>query len=355
MQKKSNWHPLLLQDKPWAKNENNIWLASTFTLQRNIENFTFPAKLDAGRRGQIISLVSKELLHSELLTKPTMIKADEIGPLEKEFLMEHFLSRHSFLQAHSGEAFILDDSGEFLTTINLEDHIHFNLIDCQGHLENAWNRLVKIETGIGKTMNLAFSRRFGFLTTNPSQCGTGFILRVFLQPSALIHTGRIKETRERISNEALMITGLHGDPKEIIGDILVIRNNYTLGLTEENIISSLRIYTTKLMVEENSTRSQLKQKESAEVKDKVSRAYGVLIHSYQIEAIEGLNAISLLKLGADLGWLKGATTTELNSLFFNCRRAHLLSKFKKEVKKEELSHKRAEFIHKALKKVKLLI
>lgn len=355
MAKDDKIHSVLYQKRPWVNNSNNIWLASTINLQRNVDKFSFPNKLEKDRQDQIISLVSKVLLHTDQLKNPVLIKAEDIGPIEKEYLVEHFLSSHSFHQTHSGEAFILDETGTFLTTINVNNHINFELIDCRGELETAWNHMVQIETHLGKSMNYAFSSKFGFLTANPSLCGTGFILTVFLQPSALIHTGKIKETLKRITTNGIFLTGLQGNPDEIIGDIYAVRNNFTLGLTEENIISAIRLFTTKLMVEENSARFHLRQEDNPEVKDMVSRAYAILMHSYQIETVEALDAISLLKLGSDLGWLKGASPTELNQLFFDCRRAHLLSKFEHEISKEEILHKRADFIHSALKNVSLTI
>src|SRR5262249_54023406 len=112
----------------------------------------------------------------------------------------------------------------------------------------------------------------------------------------------------------------------------------------------------KMLVEEHGARAKILHEGSAEIKDRVSRAYGILIHSYQIEAIEALNAISLLKLGVELGWLTGTNVKELNRLFFNCRRAHLLHQYSGEkIKQEEIPHKRAEFIHKNLKNVQLAI
>lgn len=354
MTKNPKLDPLLQQERPWLKNENHVWLASTIGLHRNIEKFPFPAKLDIDRKRQITSLVSKEVLQSNFLTKPILIKSEEINPVEKQFLMEHFLTLDGFQQAYGGEAFVLDENGEFFTIINVGDHVQFHLIDCQGELENAWNQVVKIETQIGQLVNYAFSRFFGFLTADPTHSGTGLIVSIFLQPSALIHMGKIQDVRDRLATDSVTITGIQGG-KDIIGDVLVIRNNYSLGLTEENIISSLRVFTTKLIVEESSARSILRQEENEEMKDKVSRAYGVLVHSYKIDVVESLNAISLLKLGADLGWLKGVTAAQLNQLFFNCRRGHLLSRFDEEPTQEEIPHRRAEFIHKVLKDVALTI
>lgn len=356
----SSENPILFPNKPWADNDNPVWLASTVSLQRNLEKFKFPGKLSADRKKQIIALTSKELLSKDIasqnkLVNPVLIKAEDIGIMEKEFLVEHFLSTHNFNQAHSGEGFVIDESGTFLTTLNMRDHIHFQLIDCQGELENAWNRLVKIESDLGKTLSYSFSSKFGFLTADPTQCGTGLFVTAYLQVPGLIHTHKLEKFLDTTMEESISITGIQGNPNEIIGDVLMIQNNYTLGLTEENILSSIRTYVSKMIAEETNTRHQIKRDENPDLKDKVCRSFGILIHSYQIEAIEALNALSLLKLGAEAGWVSGIDHKKLNELFFTCRRAHLLHEKKEKISQEEIPHKRAEKVHKALKDVKLLI
>ncbi|WP_213157071.1 protein arginine kinase [Parachlamydia sp. AcF125] len=353
---KKNSDFLIRQTKPWANNRNTIWLATTATLNRNIEKFKFPSKLSSDQKKQIISLVSHELLQSNHLADSALIRSEELGPLEKEFLVEHFLSEEGYQQAHGGEAFILGSSGEFLLALNVKDHMQITWIDCHGEIEQIWSRLVKLETTLRKVVTYAFSPNFGFLTADPSQCGTALTITVLAQPSALIQTGEINQTLARLGNETLTITSLQGNPHEIIGDLLAIRNRYTLGVTEENVIASLRAFITKLVVEESTARMHLHQQKNPEVMDKVSRAFGVLVHSYKLEAIEALNAISLLKLGTDLGWLTGITVDKLNELFFACRRAHLLFQCGDEkIPQEEIPHKRAEFVHKALKNATLTI
>lgn len=347
--------PILYQKKPWDSNENTVWLASTVSLMRNIEKFKFPAKLEAERQKQIIAVVSKELLASPHLKSAKLVNASNTTPLQKEYLVEHFLSQQSFHQAHSGEAFVLDASGEFFGTLNVRDHIYLQLLDYHGELENAWNKLVAIETHLGKRVAYAFSTKYGFLTSDFTQCGTGLLASVYLQVPALVHTEHIDTVLEKLADDTLAVTGIQGNPTEIIGDVIVVQNNYTLGVTEEAIIANLRSFVTKILLEENGTKSKIRHDDDIEIKDKISRAFGILIHSYQIEAVEALNAISLLKLGVELEWMKGISIKELNSLFFNCRRAHLLQHYGEKIKPEELPHKRAEFIHAALKNVKLTI
>lgn len=346
---------IVYKEKPWDHNDNSVWLASTIDLARNIEKSKFPAKLEVGRQREIITVLSNELIATGLLTNPRLLYAEQMSPVQKDFLVEHFLSQRGFHQAHAGEAFLIEDRGEFLATFNVQDHLHLQVVDCDGELESAWNRLIAIETSVGNKLNYAFSSKYGFLTSDFLNCGTGLTISVFLQVPALVHTNKIDDVLEKLVDDSLNVTGIQGNPTEIIGDVIVVFNNYTLGVPEEGIIASLRSFTTKMLLEEHGARTKITHGESAEMKDKVSRAFGILIHSYQIEAVEALNAISLVKLGVELGWLTGITVQELNRLFFNCRHAHLLHHYQEKIKVDELPHKRAEFIHQSLKTVTQVI
>lgn len=278
-----------------------------------------------------------------------------MSSVAKEFLVEHFLPSQSFQHTHQGEAFVVDESGQFLAALNLRDHLFLEVIDSHEDLESALNRLVKLEVAVGKSLKYAFSPRFGFLTADPGECGTGLLVSVYLHLPSIIHTGAFDALLDKYQDTSVGVTGLQGNPNQILGDIVVLHNNYTLGVTEENIISTMRIYATKWLVEEKSVRSLVKQEGKSEIKDKVSRAYAILLHSYQIEAVEALNALSLIKMGLDLEWLTGTTHTVLNALLFSIRRAHLLSNCGDQIDQEEMLHRRAEFIHKALKDVTLHI
>ena len=345
--------PFLKESKLWENNENLIWLGTTINLSRNLEKYNFPSKLDEGRQKQIISLINKEFVNNSSGQKLTLISAQDIDYIEKEFLSEHYLSNQQLQNTHSGEAFVIDDSGHFLATINLKDHLNLTLIDCQGELENSWNQLIKIETSIGEALPFAFHSKFGFLTADPMLCGTALTITAFLQIPALIHLEKIDEILEAWEDENITVTGIQGSPTEIVGDVLAIKNQFTLGVNEETILSSIRNFTTKIILEENTALKEIREADNTLIKDHISRAYGILMHSYQIEAIEALNALSQIKLGIELGWVKGMTLHEINQVFFNSRRAHLIRQFNEKISQEELSHKRAEYIHKKLKKAKL--
>lgn len=352
----SNKSPLFFDDlAPWNDNSNSIWLASTLLLHRNLESYNFPGKLTLEKRKQIVALAGKQIQELKGFDQPILLKSEDSSPLEKELLTEHCLTNIGFLQAQAGEAFFFDRHGRSLLTINIDDHLHFHYIDTKEELEKGWNELSSYETQLRKTLSYSFSQKFGFLTSNPMTCGTGLTISLFLQLTALIHTGRLEQLLQQMKEDPILCSGLLGNPLQFVGDLAVIRNQYTLGVNEESIISSMRTAGSKLIGEERKIRESLKDHESIDLKDKVARAFGLLVHSYQIETVEALNEIALMKFGLELGWIKGITMKELNALFFSCRRAHLLRKESQKIALEELGHKRAEFIHGALKNVALTI
>lgn len=330
---------------PWSHNENVIWLASTLQIHRNIEKFKFPQKLEGEKKSHILSLVSKAFEAHTELKNPFLVKGDELSSIEKNFLLEHFLIFEGLSEALQGEAFMLDDAGDFLALLNVKDHLRLQCTDTEGDLEKSWNRLVKLENGLQSSFNFAYLPKFGFLTSDPAISGTGLVVEAFLHIPALIHMNELQECIDKDRTDAISCTGLQGDPQELIGDLLVIRNSFTLGVTEETILSTMRNAILKFVLAEKNARSRILSDGITLMKDKVSRALGILKSSYQLDTVEALNALSLLKLGIELGWIKGDMTVgQVNHLFFTSRRAHLQLKLKEKIPNEKVNERRASFL-----------
>ena len=340
---------------PWANKQNSIWLTSTLSLKRNLEKFKFPAKLNAEERRQIVSLISSELTQLPQLDSPLFLRAEEASSLDKELLFEYFMPTQSFVGAHGGEGFIFDRVGRFLATINVGNHLELTILDSKEELEQSLEEVIKIEGDLGKSLHYAFSSQFGFLTSSPSHCGTAFTLRSFLQLPALVHLKKLESSLSQLKQEGLSFTSLHGSSHDFAGDIVIVSNQFTLGVTEEMILSLMRHAMMRLVLDEKALRSKAKAEGSPELMDRISRAYGVIAHSYKIEVAEALDAISLLKLAVELDWLAGIDIPKLNELFFHCRRGHLTTQLDPGISNKEMPHHRALFLHKAMEKAVLKI
>ncbi|MCH9608607.1 MAG: Protein-arginine kinase [Chlamydiales bacterium] len=355
MTEKNKLHPIFHLQDLWEKHSHPVWLASSLKLARNIQKFIFPNKLDKSKEGQTLSLLYESIEQCPELDHPSLYRPEEIGSLEKEFLLEQFLTTENFHQAHGGEGFVVDKGGDFLGVFNVEDHLKLHLIDTTQEIEKSWNRLAKIEQYIGKRLDFAYNSRWGFLTSNPSHAGTGLVISLYLHIPAIIHSGELPDLLERVKEEEVEAFGLQGNANEMIGDILVTRNKCTIGLTEEYILTTMRMWATRAVVSETNLRKKIIESNDEQFKNKVTRALGLLTHSYQLEVIEALNAISLVKLGVEIGWIEAPDTLNLNQILFDCRRAHLMSLLEEAVDVPELPKKRAEYLHKIASDLKLLI
>jgi len=348
----SSLPPSLIEHTLWKEDKNPIWLGSSLVLQRNFAKYKFPSKLSEAEMVKISTQLA-EILQKDL-KNPGYLSADKLSPLDKEFLFEHFLCLESFQNADKGQGFVLDETGHLLAQINLKNHLQLQLIDTSPDLLTAWTQLAKLETTLGKTLDYAYSPKFGYLTSDPTLCGTAFQAFLFLHVPALHHTGELHAILDKQTDDGIITMGLEGALDDLVGDFLILKNRYSLGVTEEGVLHSLQNTAMKLSTAEKNLRIHLQESGNTEIKDLVSRAFGLLIHSYQLQTKEALNALSLIKLGLDLGWISGITSQTLNTLFFKCRRAHLAHLLnEKNLDTHDMPHKRAEFIHKALQGISL--
>ena len=344
----------ILHNIPWDQSSNPIWPASCFFLHRNLSDYSFPSKLSPEQSSKLLEELKTVFLNLQELKDPSYLPAEILSAQEKEFLCEHFLGQEGWQNASKGQAFIFDSSAKFLALLNFQDHLLLQLIDCKGEWEQAWNSLNKIEESIGAKLAYAFCPRFGYLTSNPKRSGLGLLAVCYLHLPGLIRSKTLIDTLKVDPNPGIEALGLLGNMDEMVGDFLVLKNNYTIGLTEEAILNDLYKTASYLILSEKAQRLQYKETNSPEIKDAISRAYGLLMHSYQLETQEALNALSQIKLGIDLGWVTGISDEEINEIFFRCRRAHIAQSDQKiSLNEKELAHARAEHLHGKLKKITL--
>jgi protein arginine kinase len=150
-------------------------------------------------------------------------------------------------------------------------------------------------------------------------------------------------------DEEVATTSFEGKKDQFLGDFLILYNRYTLGASEETVLRSLHAQAMKWMAAEKTLRVELAQGNGVQLKDQVGRSVGLLIHSYQLQTKEALEALSLIKLGIDLRWVEGISDADVNRCFFHCRHAHLCHLVGEGVlEPQELAKKRAIYLHQQL-------
>lgn len=329
---------------PWEGGDS-IWPATSLILHRNLTGRFFPTHMSVVDAEQTLDIITKSLAK---LPPTKILRGDTLLPLDKEFLFEHFLLHEGFEKFDPGRALILDDSAHFLGLINVEDHLHMHLFAIRDELETAYQKLAHIELTLAKTLSFAYSDCFGYLTSDPRIAGTGLIVQAYLHLPAMIHLKQFVEVSEKIGGDVI-IRGL-GPESAYIADIVLIENRFKLGVTEENILKTVRTIATKFMEEEKQLRTHLKETDSDLLKDKIGRAFGLLSYAQTLQIQETLFNLSLFHLGKELGWIEHGESFDFFDLFFSTRRGHLQKLFQeKTTTKEAISQKRAEMVRDRLK------
>lgn len=347
---------LKMLDLFWKGNKNSIWLASTFSLHRNIHKFNFPQRLELTKKKQLAELTFNTMKELSLVQQPVECFFESMTALERDYLYEHFLLFEPIKDSLLGQAFLFDEKGDILIKMHVLDHIEVCALEQSEQLEKALEKVQAIEKGLEKHISFAFSPKFGYLTEDPTICGTGLVVKAFLHVPALIETGEIEYLLNNSPAEGVTLTGLHGNEKEIIGDMIVISNRWTLGTTEESILSLIRTTAMAVASHEKEMRNKLQQTQprDAALFDRISRMLGTLKFSYTMDTEEALRDLSLAKLGVELGWLTGISLEELNRQFFDLRRAHIASQYDWKLERSEINQERASRLRTLFEKVSLV-
>ena len=227
--------------------------------------------------------------------------------------------------------------------INEEDHLRIQVFSCGLDLENTLNLAIEIDERLGKLLDYATSKKYGYLTSCPSNCGTGLRASVMVHMPALEKTKSIEKVLRAISNFEINIRGIYGENSKSLGDMYQISNKKTLGVTEQDIVKNLKVVVEKIVKQERMARKFL-TKDKIELEDEIYRSYGILSNCRKISSEETLKLLSNVKLGTDLGILREMTDLKVLKMYIYSKPANLQKYLGKQYDAIERDIKRAEVI-----------
>ncbi|AGW39400.1 protein arginine kinase [Chlamydia pecorum] len=318
------------------------WPITTLSLCRNLSVAKFLPSLSKESKIELLELISSRFQEAE--EEFFILPLKEMPLWQKEFLLEHFAFPYDLFGNHEAEALITNRSGDLLIVVNFQDHLILHAIDFYADPEKTLEKLVKLDIFLHDKLSFAFSSEFGFLTVDPQRCGTALQGRCFLHVPALMYSKELPtllEPSTEISSSGL----LPSSPADFSGNVVVLTNTCSLGLTEEQILSSLRIWASKLLVAEAAAKKRFSDENNGELKNHILRALGLLTHSCHLELQETLDALSWLQLGIELNWIKNPKNHAIEKqVLWEARRGHLAlqePENSRDLQKEHVMHLRA--------------
>jgi protein arginine kinase len=208
----------------------------------------------------------------------------------------------------------------------------------------AFDALNDLDNELQESLTFAFDRKLGYLTTCPTNLGTGLRASAMLHLPALVLSEQINQVLNAIGRMGLAVRGLYGEGTESLGNLYQISNQSTLGESEHHIIERLERVIDKVAGHETNARLKLLEDDRMMLHDKIGRSYGILRHAWLIDSKEALNHLSLIRLGANLGFFPHETVRLCDNLLMEIQPAHLQLHSGKKLSPEQRDESRGQII-----------
>jgi len=306
----------------------DIVLSTRVRLARNLDEHRFALRADDDERHDILTIVRDAAQRTASLRDGTALSMRRLTPSVRRLLLErHLVSRELIGEggteppAHS--ALLLAGNDSLGVMVNEEDHLRLQSFVSGFRLRESWRRVDILDEELSTQLRYAFHPEFGYLTSCPTNVGTGLRASVLVHLPALVLTKEIGKVLQGISQVGLTFRGLHGEGSEVVGNFFQISNQTTLGKTEEELIDHLQKIVQQVIQYETQARTVLLRDARTVIEDKVWRAYGLLRYARSISFDEVMNLLSGVRLGLGLKLLPGLRVYTLNQIMIFTQSAHL--------------------------------
>lgn len=335
-------------------NSSDVVISTKVRLSRNLKKYPFSAKLTDQEAKSLVDEVSAVCTESDILHGDTLAcKIHEMNEMNRVALAERQVLSPDMVnkKQYSGLLMREDESAEIM--INEEDHLRIQTI-CSGmDITETYKRANEIDDDLTEHFDVAFDERYGYLTSSPTNVGTGLRVTYTLFLPALSAAGKINTLVSEISKYGITLCGLFGEEDQNYGDVFLVFNQRTLGCSEQEIIENLNTLVMQIMKQERVRREYVLARNFNMIEDQVFRAYGILKYTKQIDEKDAVTLLSRIKLGVDTGVIKLQNEGNLYEMIMNVQSNVLQAKLGKSIGSVTRERLRAEYINQNLSELKI--
>lgn len=304
---------------PWMKESgpnDDIVLSSRIRLARNLEDFVFPVLSSLRDSEAVLNTVQAHVAKhtDDELANLELLLMRDLEPIQKQVLVEkHLISPHLANESENG-AVLLSPDESISIMINEEDHLRIQHLGSGLRLKEVLEKANHIDDLLEETLDYAFDEKRGYLTSCPTNVGTGMRASVMMHLPALVISQQLNRIVPAINQLGLVVRGIYGEGSEALGNLFQISNQITLGKSESDIVEDLQGVVLQLIEQERYAREMLLQNSRIQLEDRVYRSLGVLQNSRIIDSKEAANCLSDVRLGIDIGLIDNVSRTIINEL-----------------------------------------
>ena len=310
--------------------ENDVVVSCRARLARNVGGYPFMTRLEPARAEELCVRLHDELDRARIDGETVWVPMTDATPVLRLMLRErHLISRdlapnEDGQTAVPGRGVAFGDTETVSVMVNEEDHVRIQGMAPGFQIELAWERARDMDRFLEARVELAHSGKLGYLTSCPTNVGTGLRASVMMHlPALSLVRAELEKVFTAAQRTGLAVRGMYGEGSRAAGDFYQISNQVTLGRSEKQLIDDLRALVPRIVDFERNLRTTLLSEQRAALKDRVSRSIG-LLRTARAMATEGaLSHLSNIRLAHHLGLYNELGLETLNQLGVQVQKGHI--------------------------------
>ncbi|MDO9508367.1 MAG: protein arginine kinase [Thermovirgaceae bacterium] len=335
-----------LADSPleWLKGRgesSDIVFSCRVRLARNLERFVFPWRADPATLNAIADTIRARIASDHSIKPLRSLVIDSLDPLARGILVERHLVSPALARGGPGREAAMDEKGILSVMVNEEDHIRIQAFLDGLRIHDAWKAAREADQSL-EDLGYAFDGKSGFLTTCPTNMGTGLRASVMIHLPALSVLRKIGRIVADCGRIGLTVRGMYGEGSDSAGSLFQVSNQVTLGQSEEELLEKVYGVASGLVDKERSARTQLMDVKGSELEDKAWRAWGLLRYARIVDRRESLELLSISRMASEMDILPPVPAIIWNRLLLDIQQAHMQARADRPLGAEELDARRAD-------------
>jgi protein arginine kinase len=323
-------------------------VSSRVRLARNLRGHRFSHHASGSELTEIRHLLATRILERPSFAGGWSLELEQCTLLQRKFLLERHLASPDLVREFQHRGLLLSADLGRVVMVNEEDHLRLQVFHSGFNPTLACQDALALDAELEEVLDFAFSDDLGYLTTCPTNVGTGFRLSVLVHLPGLILSKEIERILNSLRQLQFTVRGLYGEGSAVRGALFQISNLGTLGRSEETLTSDFYRHVGKVIHYESLARERLLEEDRLGLEDTVHRSLAVLHEARLLTSQEAFDRLSHVRMGISLGLLPGPGVGILNRALLEMQNAHLQVRATRPLEGRERSAARAELLRRLL-------
>src|SRR5271154_4082850 len=143
---------------------DRIVMSSRVRLARNLRGVAFPGWAKKSERVKALEIIQPAVESLPQLSGAFSETMDNLGPLDKQILVERHLISCEHANKGTGSGLVLNKEESLCVMINEEDYLRMQALLPVLQLRQAWNAIDQVDSELELKLDYAFSPDLGYLT-----------------------------------------------------------------------------------------------------------------------------------------------------------------------------------------------